>query len=125
MTDFECSRRLFLVGTATTFAGAVLAACGKDKAAGVKIADVPVGSAVLVDSFIIAQPEPGVFKAYANTCPHQGATINKIDGDKAVCPKHNSVFKLSDGSPVSGPARGGMTPAKLTKDGDQLKAARA
>lgn len=116
---------MFLIGTATTFAGAVLAACGSEKAASVAISDVPVGSGVLVDQFIIAQPEAGVYKAYSNVCPHQGAEISKIEGGQAVCPKHNSVFKLDDGSVVAGPARGAMAPAKLTKEGDQLKAARA
>ncbi|QGU03276.1 3-phenylpropionate dioxygenase ferredoxin subunit [Corynebacterium kalinowskii] len=116
---------MFLLGTATTFAGAVLAACGSEKAGGVAISDVPVGSAVLVDNFIIAQPSAGVYKAYSNVCPHQGADINKIEGGQAICPKHNSVFSLEDGSVVSGPARGAMAPAKLTKEGDQLQVARA
>ncbi|MEJ5997962.1 Rieske (2Fe-2S) protein [Corynebacterium sp. H130] len=116
---------MFLIGTATTFAGAVLAACGSEKAGDIAIKDVPLGSAVLVGEFIIAQPEAGVYKAYSNVCPHQGAAINKIEGDTAICPKHNSVFKLSDGSVTSGPARGAMAPAKLTKEGDQLHVARA
>lgn len=116
---------MFLIGTATTFAGAVLAACGSEKAASVALTDVPEGSAVLVDDFIIAQPTKGVYKAYSNLCPHQGAAINKIDGDTAICPKHNSVFKLEDGTVISGPARGAMAPAKLSKEGDQLHVARA
>lgn len=120
MPDFSCSRRLFLIGTATTFAGAVLAACGSDAPSTVAAGDVPVGSAVLIDGFIIAQPEPGVYKAYSNVCPHQGYSISKIDGDTAICPKHNSVFQLADGACIAGPARSGMSPAKLSAQGDQL-----
>lgn len=121
MSEHTCSRRLFLVGTATTFAGAVLAACGADKAASIGAQDVPVGSGVVVDKFIIAQPSPGVYKAYSNVCPHQGAEVTKIDDGQATCPKHNSVFQLADGAVVSGPSRAGLTPAKLSAEGDKLK----
>ena len=39
-------------------------------------------------------------------CPHQGCQVKK-DGDKYVCPCHNSQFKL-DGSLIQGPATTGL-----------------
>ncbi|AKK04339.1 Rieske (2Fe-2S) protein [Corynebacterium epidermidicanis] len=120
MTEHVCSRRLFLLGTATTFAGAVLAACGSEKGKEIAIQDVPVGGSIAVDGFIIAQPTAGVYKAYSQTCPHQGATISQLDGLKATCPKHTSVFDLNDGSVVSGPSRAPMKAAKAEKKGDKL-----
>ncbi|MBV7293792.1 Rieske (2Fe-2S) protein [Corynebacterium sp. P5875] len=119
----SCSRRLFLVGTATTFAGAVLAACGgKETPASVEAEDVPVGSAVVVGNFIIAQPTSGVFHAYSTVCPHQGAKVEVVEGDTVRCPKHNSVFSIEDGSVVEGPARAPLDPAKLSAAGTTLTA---
>ncbi|MEJ5928500.1 Rieske 2Fe-2S domain-containing protein [Corynebacterium sp. H128] len=113
---------MFLVATATTFAGAVLAACGqgKGKVEGIAASDVPVGSAIEIDGFIIAQPTAGSYRAYSATCPHQGALIEKFHEGTAICTKHNSVFKLEDGSPISGPSRGALMPAKLSAEGTQL-----
>ncbi|MEJ5928519.1 Rieske (2Fe-2S) protein [Corynebacterium sp. H128] len=114
-----CSRRLFLLGTASTFAGAVLAACSAQEeplpANAIKIKDVPVGSAVEVGNFIIAQPEKGTFIAYSSECPHQGGTVNIFENGKARCPEHNSQFDLSTGERVWGPAREDLTQAKLTQ----------
>ncbi|MDU0479503.1 Rieske (2Fe-2S) protein [Staphylococcus chromogenes] len=121
MTESTCTRRLFLLGTATTFAGAVLAACGDSGSAKeIGAADVPVGGSIAFDGFIIAQPKAGEYKAYSQTCPHQGAPISKLEGLKATCPKHTSVFDLSDGHVVSGPSRAPMAAAKVEKKGDKL-----
>lgn len=135
MSEHICSRRLFLVGAAATATGALLAACGADttttatsssEAASptetaesvtgssipaqeltVADADVPVGGAIAVGGYILAQPVEGEFKAYSSVCPHQGREVSEISGLEATCPAHNSVFDLTDGSPISGPA---MTP---------------
>jgi Rieske Fe-S protein len=39
-------------------------------------------------------------------CPHAGCQVNK-EGDKYVCPCHNSQFKL-DGTLIQGPATTGL-----------------
>lgn len=77
-----CSRRMFLLGSATTLAGVVLAACGgdADKAKEIAVSEVPVGSAVIVGDFILAQPTAGEYKAYSAACTHQRAKITKVDG---------------------------------------------
>ncbi|MFP7365415.1 Rieske (2Fe-2S) protein [Corynebacterium callunae] len=118
----SCSRRTFILGTATTFAGAFLAACGTSPNNEVAATEVPVGSAVTLDTVIIAQPTEGNFVAYSATCPHAGSRITKVEGDTVRCLNHNSVFKISDGSVVSGPAETGLTSATLTQNGDQLSA---
>ena len=51
----NCSRRMFLLGSATTVAGAFLAACGEEPSVEVAKAEVPVGSAIIADGFIIAE----------------------------------------------------------------------
>ena len=117
MKPHTCNRRLFLIGTATTFAGALLAACTPPKQT-IDANDVPVGSAVIVGNFIITQPTSGVYHAYSATCPHQGAKITQVNGDTVTCTNHNSVFSITDGALVSGPSRAGLKEAKLKTDGN-------
>ncbi|AKK12173.1 Rieske (2Fe-2S) protein [Corynebacterium uterequi] len=117
-----CSRRLFLLGSATTVAGAFLAACGEAPTAEVAAAEVPVGSAIFVDDFIIAQPTAGTFVAYSRTCPHQNAQIDGINGDTVSCSNHDSVFALADGAVLEGLARDPLTPAETTVTGDVVTA---
>lgn len=117
MEPHTCNRRLFLIGTATTFAGALLTACTPPKQT-IDAKDVPVGSAVIVGNFIITQPTSGVYHAYSATCPHQGAKISQVNGDTVTCTNHNSVFSITDGAPVSGPSRAGLKEAKLKTDGN-------
>ena len=117
MKPHTCNRRLFLIGTATTFTGALLTACLPPKQT-IDANDVPVGSAVIVGNFIITQPTSGVYHAYSATCPHQGAKITQVNGDTVTCTNHNSVFSITDGAPVSGPSRAGLMEAKLKTGGD-------
>lgn len=117
MKPHTCNRRLFLIGTATTFTGALLTACLPPKQT-IDANDVPVGSAVIVGNFIITQPTSGVYHAYSATCPHQGAKISQVNGDTVTCTNHNSVFSITDGAPVSGPSRAGLKEAKLKTDGN-------
>ncbi|KQB84681.1 Rieske (2Fe-2S) protein [Corynebacterium oculi] len=115
-----CSRRLFLLGSATTFAGAVLAACGSGPTEEIAATDVPVGSAVIVGDFIIAQPQRGQYRAYSTTCPHQSSKITEVEGETVRCTSHNSVFSLSDGSVVEGPARSPLTEGTVEEKGTNL-----
>ena len=116
----KCSRRLFLLGSATTFAGAFLAACGSKEPEEVPAADVPVGSAVIVGDFIIAQPSAGEYKAYSTLCPHANQPLDEVQGDKVRCPGHGSMFSISDGAVLNGPARDPLTEAQVTANGDTL-----
>lgn len=121
------SRRSFLKGaaavTATTAAGAVLAACGsKDDAASVAQADIPVGGAIVSGEWVVAQPQAGQFVAYSNVCPHAQGKIETIEKDGsrtvAVCSKHHSKFDVASGDVVDGPSRDGMKPAKKVEAAD-------
>lgn len=121
MTSFQCNRRTFLIGSATTFAGAVLVACGgKEAPQDLSVSDVPVGSAVIVDKFIIAQPKEGEYKAYSAVCPHQGAPITVVQGSEVKCTKHGSVFDISDGHVINGPAQQPLTEVPSTVDAGKV-----
>lgn len=120
ISQLQCSRRMFLIGTATTFAGALMAACGTDDAQSVSAKDVPVGSAIIVGNVIIAQPTEGEYRAYSTACPHANAVIDEINGDIARCPKHGSEFSLKDGSVITGPARDALYPKEITVEGNSI-----
>ncbi|AWB82867.1 iron-sulfur protein [Corynebacterium yudongzhengii] len=119
---FSCSRRTFLLGAATTVAGAALAACGTEASEEVAATEVPVGSAVFVGNLIIAQPKEGEFLAYSRTCPHQGNTIDEINGDTVTCTAHNSTFSIEDGSVVDGVARDPLQEGTATEEGGTVTA---
>lgn len=117
-----CSRRMFLLGTAATFAGAFLAACGESPSEEVAATEVPVGSAVILDQFIIAQPTEGQFVAYSSACPHQRNKITEVEGDTVRCTAHDSVFSIVDGAVISGVARDPLYPAEATHEGGTVTA---
>ncbi|MEV6925794.1 Rieske (2Fe-2S) protein [Dactylosporangium sp. NPDC051485] len=78
--------------------------------------EVPVGGGIIVkDTVLVIQPAKGTFKAYDAACPHEGAIVDPpYDGNQIIqCPRHNSKFKVSDGSWVSGPAPRGLKGIKV------------
>lgn len=118
---FTCSRRGFLLGSATTAAGALLAACapGSDVER-VAAADIPVGGGMVVGEYVVTQPEEGVFKAWSVRCPHQGGRINAVRDGVMICPDHGSHFDIETGAVVSGPSREPAGAAKLGSEGQEL-----
>ncbi|ROR55632.1 secreted protein [Luteococcus japonicus] len=95
--------------------------------ASIKAADVPVGSAtVLQDSnYVVAQPEPGQYKAFSRMCPHAGCKVDKVEKAEIVCTCHDARFSAADGARLSGPAETGLTAAKATLAGDTITVADA
>lgn len=112
---------MFLLGSATTLAGAYLAACGEKASAEIATTDVPVGSAVILDGVIFAQPEKGTFKAYSQTCPHQHNAITKVEGGTVTCTSHYTSYDLATGEAISGPGRDPLQEVSFDNDGTTLK----
>ncbi|MEJ5997934.1 Rieske (2Fe-2S) protein [Corynebacterium sp. H130] len=120
-----CSRRIFLLGTATTLSGAILAACTKlehepEHIAKFETTEIPVGGAVTFGNFFVAQPKEGLFKAYRAECTHQGGSVEIFENGKGRCREHNSTFDLETGEVTWGPARDPLKPAKITNKGKTL-----
>ncbi|GAB3080308.1 Rieske (2Fe-2S) protein [Corynebacterium aquatimens] len=111
---------MFILGTATTFAGAFLAACGKPPEESVAKTEVPVGGAVIMDNFIIAQPTEGNFVAYSAVCPHQGNKITQEKNGQVRCTAHGSVFDTATGEPVAGPTLEGLKTVEFADAGDSI-----
>ena len=84
--------------------------------------DVPVGGGKVysVEGVVVTQPEAGTFKAFGVRCPHQGCAVSSVSPDGIVCPCHNSLFSVTDGSPTAGPANSALAAKSVIVDGDNL-----
>ncbi len=127
-------RRQMLVGS-TIAVGAlgVTAACGSrdtpaapqapgesaENAELAKTADIPVGSALVVDDIVLTQEQPGQIRGFSTECPHAGCAVSKVAGAELICPCHGSSFGL-DGAVITGPARGPLTPVDVVVRGDSV-----
>lgn len=145
LSEINPSRRTVIVGAGIGLAATTAAACSSsDKTpvassspassspaamtaanapAGtlVKVADVPVGSGVIVDDVVVTQPTAGVFKGFSPVCPHKGCNVNQITDGKIICPCHHSEFNL-DGTVAQGPANKPLTAKPVTVAGDSIVA---
>ena len=135
MTTPGIGRRQALVGAAGAgVALPLLAACGDDAVSSAadpttgtgqaiaSISDVAVGSATILtdERVVLAQPSEGEFRAFSTTCTHQGCPVDKIEGDRILCPCHGSAFSVSDGSVVNGPATEPLEELEVTVEGDRI-----
>ncbi len=73
----------------------------------VPLSEVPVGGAyeVSIDGrrVVVSRPARERVVAFTARCTHQGCTVRASE-EGLVCPCHGSVFDLTDGSAVHGPA---------------------
>lgn len=83
-------------------------------------ADVPVGSATIVDGTLITQPSAGVFKGFRARCTHAGCALTVQNGG-IECPCHGSRFAL-DGTVVRGPAVDPLVVRPVSVQGGQIVA---
>lgn len=139
-------RRTLLANAAALTGAVVVAGCAADEPAAVQsstpssptssdtttptsdrvilgpTSDVPVGGGKVysVEGVVVTQPEAGTFKAFGVRCPHQGCAVSAVTGKGIVCPCHNSLFSVSDGSPTAGPANSPLSTKSVTVDGGNL-----
>lgn len=72
--------------------------------------DVPPGSAIVVDALgveIALVNSEGEFYAIGNECPHAGGPLGEgelVDERSLECPLHGSVFDITTGEVLKGPA---------------------
>ena len=85
--------------------------------------DVPVGGGVILpdEKVVVTQPAEGDFQAFSAVCTHQGCLVSMVRNDAIVCACHTSLFDLTDGSRISGPARTGLPAIRVTDVGDSLQ----
>ena len=129
-------RRHALTGAAGLGLGLpVLAACGGDDGSASDstsngggptrlgpTSDIPVGSgAIFADAkVVVTQPAEGDFKAFTAVCTHQGCLVGQVEGEEILCPCHGSVYSISDGSVLDGPAPSPLSEVEITIEGDEI-----
>lgn len=88
-----------------------------------RVADVPAGKTMLVH----VEGEPvvvcnvgGAFYAIHNACTHVGGPLNEgdLDGAKITCPWHGSVFEVTTGKVLRGPATRAPKSYQVVIEGD-------
>jgi len=87
-------------------------------------ADIEVGGAVFIDepSIVITQPSAGDFHAFDRTCTHRQCPVTDIQDGKIHCNCHGSLYDMSTGENVGGPAPSPLSKIDITvKDGEILK----
>jgi Rieske Fe-S protein len=84
--------------------------------------DVEVGGAVFLDepSVVITQPEKGEFKAFSRTCTHQQCPVTDIVDGQIHCSCHGSLFDMTTGDNVGGPAPSPLAKVSITVEGDNI-----
>ena len=75
-----------------------------------KVDDIPAGTAAVVDvngTECALINSGGQFHAIGNECTHAGGSLGDgdlIEENQIECPLHGSVFDITTGEPVVGPA---------------------
>jgi Rieske Fe-S protein len=107
--------------TATTTVGATpgTGAPGPSATAIAKASEVPVGSGVVLDEFVVTQPSEGVFKGFSSTCTHAGCAVAEVADGTINCPCHGSKFNL-DGTVANGPAARPLEARAVSVQGDSI-----
>lgn len=126
--DLRIDRRTALAGVGVAAAAVTVAACAsaepsaREVAPGTevaKVADVPVGGAVIAGGTVVTQPQAGVFQGFSAACTHLGCTVSKIQRETIVCRCHGSAFRF-DGTVATGPAERPLAPRAVRVDGDRI-----
>ncbi|MFK0044190.1 Rieske (2Fe-2S) protein [Streptomyces sp. NPDC090741] len=106
-------------------AGAAAGGAGGGGQALAQTSDIPVGGGKVFkdQKVVVTQPMAGQFKAFSATCTHQGCSVATVKDGNIVCPCHQSLFKISDGTVAGGPATRPLAAAKIAVEGDKISLA--
>jgi nitrite reductase/ring-hydroxylating ferredoxin subunit len=112
----------------------VLAACGGGSSDGgdggsgggssadIKASDIPVGGGKVFDGpkVVVTQPTAGEFKAFSAVCTHQHFLVGNVQGGTINCLHHGSMYNITTGAVVGGPAPRPLAAKTVTVNGDSL-----
>lgn len=65
----------------------------------------------------------GKFFAFGNTCTHVGGPLDEgeLDGETVICPWHASVFDITSGESMGGPAEVPIPTYEVQVEGDEIR----
>lgn len=86
------------------------------------VSDVPKGGGIILDDpgIVITQPVEGEFKGFTNICTHAGCPLHDVTNGTINCTCHGSMFSITDGSVVGGPAPGPLPEKAIAVKGDTI-----
>ncbi len=95
------------------------------------VADVVVGGALFIDAkdvpgaavaggIVVTQPKKGEFQAFSRECTHMQCAVSDVRDGRIHCFCHNSLYRLSDGKNVDGPAPRPLTPIAIRVRKDKI-----
>ncbi|MFE7200483.1 Rieske (2Fe-2S) protein [Pseudonocardia alni] len=84
--------------------------------------DVPVGGGRVFaeQKVVVTRPDADTVLAFDATCPHQGCLVDQVSQAGISCPCHGSLFAVSDGAPLDGPAQAPLTSRPVRVEGGQV-----
>ncbi len=88
--------------------------------------EIPSGEMKIVDldgEKVVVANVDGTFLAFGNTCTHVGGPLGEgdLDGGTVVCPWHASVFDITSGEPLGGPAEESIPIYEVQVAGDEIR----
>ncbi len=91
-----------------------------------KAAEIPAGGMKLVDldgDKVVVANVDGTFLAFGNACTHVGGPLDEgdLDGETVICPWHASVFDITSGKPLGGPAEESIPIYEVQVAGDEIR----
>lgn len=89
----------------------------------VAAADVPVGSAKIIEgsNYVVSQPTAGKYCAFVRVCPHAGCHVTEVKQADIICTCHDSHFSIEDGACTKGPAKAPLGKANFSLEGSTIK----
>lgn len=87
--------------------------------------EVPVGGAKFLSdpNVVITQPTAGDFHAFDRTCTHAGCPVQDIVDGKIHCACHGSLYDMTTGANVGGPAPSPLATVDIVVKGGKIEEA--
>jgi Rieske Fe-S protein len=103
-------------------AGSSSSASGSGGAALTTTSAIPVGGGKIFaeQKVVITQPVKGTFKGFSAICTHLGCTVDQVANGTIDCPCHGSMYSVTDGHVVGGPAPKPLPSQPITVSGDSI-----
>jgi Rieske Fe-S protein len=78
------------------------------------------GTVFKPQKIVVTQPTSGEFKAFTAICTHMGCTVDNVSDGTINCICHGSMYDISTGEVVQGPATQPLAPIGIAVKGNEI-----